>query len=74
MEVVHEILHGLELFSGTYKDQEDVIYKSLPERDYPNKNFLDGFFVTTHDEVGIWWISLASHGCANKLEKVPVHE
>ena len=47
---------------------------SLPEKDCPDKGFPDGFFMTTHEEVGIWWGSLSSHGCVNKLEKIPVHE
>ena len=74
VEAIHEILHGLELFGGAYVDQEYVIYESLPERDYPDKGFPDGFFVTAHEEVGIWWGSLGSHGCADNLEKMPVHE
>ena len=53
MEVIHEILHGLELFGGAYEDQEDVIYESLPKRDCPDEGFLDGFFVTAHEEVNI---------------------
>ena len=53
VEVVHEILHGLELFGGTSEDQENVIYESLPERDCPDKSFSDGFFMATHEEVGI---------------------
>ena len=32
VEVVHEVLHVLELFGGAKKDQEDMIYESLPER------------------------------------------
>ena len=32
------------------------------------------FFVTTNEEVEVWWGSLGSYGCANKLEKIPVHE
>ena len=74
LEVIHEILHGLEWFGGAYEDQEDVIYESLPERDCPDEGFPDGFFVTAHEEVSIWWGSLGSHGCADKLEKMPVHE
>ena len=74
VEVIHENLHGLELFGGAQEDQEDVIYKYLPEVDCSDKGFLDDFFVTTHEEAGIWWSSLGSHGCANKLEKTPVHE
>ena len=31
-EVIHVVLHGLELFGCAYEDQEDVIYESLPER------------------------------------------
>ena len=30
--------------------------------------------MTAHEEVGIWWGSLVSHGRADKLEKMPVHE
>ena len=55
-------------------DQEDVIYESLPEGDCPDKCFLNGFFMTAHEEVGIWWCSLCSHGYADKLEKMPVNE
>ena len=25
--------------------------------------------MTAHEEVGVWWGSLGSHGCADKLEK-----
>ena len=53
MEVIHEILHGLELFGGAYEDQEDVIYESLPKRDCPDEGFPDGFFVTADEEVNI---------------------
>ena len=74
VEIIHEVLHGLELFGCAYEDQEDVIYESLPERDCPDEGFPDGFFVTAHEEVSIWWGSLGSHGCADKLEKMPVHE
>ena len=73
VEVIHEILHGLELFGGAYEDQEDVIYESLPERDCPDEGFLDNFFMMAHEEVSIWWGSLGYHGCAGKLEKMPVH-
>lgn len=31
VEVVHEILDGLELFGSAQEDQEDVVYESLPE-------------------------------------------
>ena len=74
LEFIQEILQGLELFGCAYEDQEDVIYESLPERDCPDEGFPDGFFVTAHEEVSIWWGSLGSHGCADKLEKMPVHE
>ena len=74
VEVVHEIFHRLDLFGGALEDQEDVIYESLPEGDFLNKSFPDGFFVTTDEEVGIWWSTLSSQGYANKLEKMPVHE
>ena len=74
MEVVNELLHVLELFGGAWEDQEDVIYESLPERDCPDEGFLDGFFVVTDEEVGIWWGSLGSHRCANILEKTSAHE
>ena len=33
VEVVHEVLHVLELFRGAKEDQEDIIYESLLERD-----------------------------------------
>ena len=74
VEVIHEILHGLELFGGAYEDQEDIIYESLPESDSPGEGFPDGFFMMVHEEVGICWGSLGSHGCADKLEKMPAHE
>ena len=74
VEVVHKIFHGLDLFGGAYKDQEDVIYESLPEGDLTDKSFPDGFFVTPHEEVGIWWGILSSQGYATKLDKMPVHE
>ena len=62
-----EILHRLELLSG-------IIYESLPERDCPDKGFPDGFFVTTHEDIGIWWGGFGSYGFDNKLEKIRVHE
>ena len=34
------------------------IYESLPEGDFPVKDFPDGFFVTTYKEVGVWWVAL----------------
>ena len=74
VEVFHEVLHGLELFGGAKEDQEDVIYESLPERDCLDEGYLDGFFVTAQEEVGVWWGGLGSHGCADKLQKMPVHE
>ena len=74
LEVIHEILHGMELFGGAYEDQEDVIYESLPERHCPNEGFPNIFFVIAHEEVGIWCGRFRSHGCADKLEKMPVHE
>ena len=67
VEVVNGILHRLELLDG-------IIYESLPERNFPDKGFLDGFFVTTHEEIGMWRGGFGSHGFANKLEKIPVHE
>ena len=73
-EVIHEIFHGLEQFGGAYEDQEDVIYESLPESDCPDEDFPDGFFVTAPEGVGTWWGRLGSHGCADKLEKMSVHE
>ena len=74
VEVIYETLHGLVLFGGAYEDQEDVIYESLPERDSPDEGFRDGFFMTAHEEVGIWWGTLGSRGCTGKLEKTPGHE
>ena len=74
LEVVHEILHGLELLGGASEDHEDFIYEYLPERDCPDEGFPGGFFVTVHEEVGIWWRSLGSHCCPNKLDKIPVNE
>ena len=62
---VNLILHGLELLGGAKEDQEDVVCESLPEKVSPEKDFQDGFFVTTHEAVGIWCCRLASHGCAN---------
>ena len=50
------------------------IYESLPEGDCPVKGFPDGFFVKTHEEVGVWWGGLGSHCCADDSEKMPVHE
>ena len=46
------------------------IYESLSEGDCPG----DGFFVKTHEEVGVWWGGLGSHCCADDSEKMPVHE
>ena len=60
VEIIHEVLHGLELFGCAYEDQEDVIYEPLPERDCPDEGFRNGFFVTAHEEVGIWWGSPTS--------------
>ena len=74
VEVVHEILHGLELFGDALEDQEDVVYESLLGKDCPDKGLPDGLFVTAHEEVGVWWGRFGSHGCADKLEQVPVHE
>ena len=74
VEIIHELLNGLDLLGGTYEDQDDVIYECVPERDSPDVGFPDGFFMTSHEEVGIWWVSLGSHGCPDKLEKIPVHE
>ena len=74
VDVGHETLHGLELLGGALEDHEDVIYKSLPEGNCPDKGFPNGFYVTVHKGVGVWWGSLDFHGCANKLEKMPVHE
>ena len=74
VEVIHEIFDGLELFRCASEDHEDVIYESLPEKDCPDEGFPDGFFLTTHEEVGIWWDSLDSHGRTDKLEKMSVHE
>ena len=54
VEVIHEIVYGLELFGGAYEDQEDVIYRSFPERDCPDEGFPDGFFMMVHEVVGIW--------------------
>ena len=54
VEILHKMLHGLELFDDAYEDHEYVIYESLPERDCPDEGFPDGFFVTSHEEVGIW--------------------
>ena len=73
VEIIHEMLHGLELFGGASEDHEDVIYEPLPERECPDEGFLDVFFVTSHEEGGIWWASLGSHGCADTLEKMSVH-
>ena len=53
LEVIHKIRHGLELFGGADEDQEDVINESLPKRDCPDEGFLDGFFMTAHEEVSI---------------------
>ena len=40
----------------------------------PDEGFANGFFMTPHELVGIWWGNLGSHGCASKLEKLPAHE
>ena len=53
LEVIHKILHRLELFGGADEDQEDVINESLPKRDCPDEGFPDGFFMTAHEEVSI---------------------
>ena len=74
VEVVHEILHGLQLYGGAQEDQEDAIYESLPERNCPDEAFPDGFFVTAHEEVGIWWGSFCSHSFASMLKKMLAHE
>ena len=74
MEVIHEIFHGLELFSISQKDQEDIIYEYLSEIYGPDAGLPDGFFVVTNEKVGLWWGSLGSHGSTNKLEKIDVHE
>ena len=39
VEVIHEIIHGLELLGGAEEYQEHVIYESLPENDCPDKDF-----------------------------------
>ena len=39
VEIIHEVLHGLELFGCAYEDQEDVIYESLPEKDCPDERY-----------------------------------
>ena len=74
VEVVHEIFHELDLFGGFKEDHGDVIMNLFPERDCPDEGFPEGFCITAHEEVGIRWDSLGSHGCADKLEKMPVHE
>ena len=50
------------------------IHESFPEGDCLVKGFPDGFFVMTHQEVGIWWGGLGSHCCASNLGKMPVQE
>ena len=30
-----------------------IVYESLPEGDCPDKDFPQGFFLTTHQEIGI---------------------
>ena len=74
VEVIRKILNGMELLEGAYGDQKDVIYESLPERGCSDEGFPDGFFVTAHEAVGIWWGSLGFHDCAGNLGKMPVHE
>ena len=56
------------------KVKEDIVYESLPEGDGPDEGFPDGFFVATHEKVGVWWGAFGSHGCADELEKMLVHE
>ena len=34
----------------------------------------DGFFVAVHEVISIWWGGFGSHGFANQLDKMPVHE
>ena len=74
VEVVHEILHELELFGSVYKDQENIACESLPEWDCPDEDFPDGFFVVSLEEDGIWWGGFGSHGCDDKLQKMPTYE
>ena len=59
---------------GPRKVRKNVVYESLPEVDCPDKGFPYGFLVKVHEEVGVWRDSLGSHGFADKLEKIPVHE
>ena len=61
VKVVHEIVHGLELFGSPKEDKKMSIHESFPEGDCPVKGFPDGFSVMTHEEVGIWWGGLGSH-------------
>ena len=50
------------------------IRKMSSTRDCPDKGFPKDFIVTAHEEAAIQWGSLGSHGCADKLEKMPVHK
>ena len=65
-----EVVHGY----SAQEDQEDVVYESILEGDCPDKGFQGSFYVATYEEIAIWWGNLGSHGCANKLEKMPTHK
>ena len=54
MEVINEVFHGLEMFGGAQKDQEGMVYESLPEGDGPDEGFLEGFLVATYEKVSVW--------------------
>ena len=56
------------------KIRKRSIHESFPEGDCPVKGFPDGFFVMTHEEVGIWWGGPGSHCCASNSGKMLVHE
>ena len=39
-----------------------------------DKGFMDGFFMSTHEKVGIWWGSFGSHGCVNQFKEMLILE
>ena len=73
-DVVPKVLLGLNLVGRAYKDQEDVVYESFPEKNWPDKGFLDGFIMVVHKEVGIWGDNFGSQGWVDQLENISTHE
>ena len=74
VEVVHDALQGLKLVGSAQKNHEDVIYEPFPKEDCIDEDFSDGFFLGTHEKVGVWWRSFDTRGCAYQLEKMFIHE